>query len=177
MEFSYEIRIPKERIAVLIGKKGEIKKDIEERTKTKISVDSKEGDIIINGEDALGLYSAREVITAVARGFNPEIAMSLLRSDYILEVISIKEYCKTKNSELRLKGRVIGTEGKSRKTIEDLTETSISVYGKTISIIGEASNVLNAKKAIETLLKGGNHASIYRFLEKKRRDSKNTSME
>ena len=174
MEFSYEIKIPKERIAVLIGKKGDIKKEIEERTKTKIHVDSKEGDIVIYGEDALGLYSAREVITAIARGFNPEIAMFLLKSDYILEVIGIKYYCKTKNSELRLKGRVIGAEGKSRRTIEDLTETSISVYGKTIAIVGQASDVLNAKKAVETLLKGGNHASIYRFLENKRRNYKTT---
>ena len=29
-EYNYEIKIPKERIAVLIGKKGEVKKTIEE---------------------------------------------------------------------------------------------------------------------------------------------------
>ncbi|MBW3003194.1 KH domain-containing protein [Candidatus Woesearchaeota archaeon] len=175
MEYSYELKVPKERIAVLIGKKGEIKKELEERTNTKIIVDSKEGDIQISGDDALGLYSAREVVMAVGRGFNPETAMLLLKADYVLEILNIKEFCKTKNSELRLKGRVIGKEGKSRRTIEDLTETYITVYGKTIAIIGEANNVLNSKKAIETLLKGGTHASVYRWLERKRREQKKRS--
>ena len=38
MEFSYELKIPKERVAVLIGKKGEIKKRIEDETSSKIFV-------------------------------------------------------------------------------------------------------------------------------------------
>ena len=71
---------------------------------------------------------------------------------------------------IRLKGRVIGQEGKSRKIIEGLTETYISVYGKTISIIGQAENVSVARRAIESLLAGSNHATVYRWLEKKRRE-------
>ncbi|MCX6707311.1 MAG: KH domain-containing protein [Candidatus Woesearchaeota archaeon] len=43
MEYSYDIKIPKDRVAVLIGKKGEVKKEIEECTKSKIKIDSKEG--------------------------------------------------------------------------------------------------------------------------------------
>ena len=31
-EFAYQVKIPKERVAVLIGKKGEVKKQIEETT-------------------------------------------------------------------------------------------------------------------------------------------------
>ncbi|MEA3430108.1 MAG: KH domain-containing protein [Nanoarchaeota archaeon] len=173
MEFSYELKIPKDRIAVLIGRKGEIKKELEERTNTNISIDSKEGDVVISGEDALGLYDARSVIIAVARGFNPEVALSLLKQDFALEIINIPDFAgKSNNSSVRLKGRVIGKEGKSRVTIEDLTETYISVYGKTIAIIGEASNVLNAKRAVESLLKGGTHASVYKWLERKRRELK-----
>ncbi len=129
MEYNYELKIPKERIAVLIGKKGEIKKRIEEETKTKIKIDSKEGDILINGSDALNLFTAREVISAVGRGFNPEIAELLLKADYGLEIIDIAEFTgKSKSTMLRLKGRVIGKEGKSRKIIEELTECYISVY-------------------------------------------------
>ena len=74
-EFSYELKIPKERVAVLIGKKGEIKKQIEQATNTKLKIDSKEGDVEISGEDALKLYATREIIRAIGRGFNPEIAM------------------------------------------------------------------------------------------------------
>ena len=167
--FSYELKIPNDRVAVLIGKKGEIKKQIEEETKTKIRVDSKEGDIIVEGEDAIKLYTTREIIKAIGRGFNPDIASLLLKSDYCFELIDLSEFAKTKNSLLRIKGRIIGKEGKCRRLIEELTETNISVYGKTTAIIGLAENVAIARKAIENLIKGSSHANVYRFLEKQRR--------
>ena len=115
MEFRYELKIPKERVAVLIGKKGETKREVEIATKSKITVDSQEGDVFISGEDGLGLFNANEVIKAIGRGFNPDVALLLLKPDYVFEPINIKDYAKSKNSELRLKGRVIGKEGKSPK--------------------------------------------------------------
>jgi len=174
--FSYGLKIPKERVAVLIGKKGEVKRQLEEETKTKIKIDSEEGDVFVEGEDAISLYSTREIIKAVGRGFNPEIALQLLKPDYAFELINIDEYAKTKNSLLRLKGRIIGKEGKSRRVIEELTETEISVYGKTAGIIGQTENVSIARKAIENLIKGSTHAKIYKFLEKQRRSLKQKEM-
>jgi ribosomal RNA assembly protein len=175
-EFAYELKIPKERIAVLIGKKGEIKVQLEKETKTKIKVDSKEGDVFITGEDALNLYTVREIVRAVGRGFNPDIALLLLKQDYSFEIIDISDYVSHKDHIKRLKGRVIGSEGKSRKTIESLTDTNISVYGKTVGIIGQAENVDSARRAIESLLKGSEHAKVYNWLEKKRREFKRQEM-
>ncbi|MBI2650531.1 RNA-processing protein, partial [Candidatus Woesearchaeota archaeon] len=74
VEYSYELKVPRNRVAVIIGKEGSIKKEIEESTKTKLNIDSKEGDIFVSGEDALGLYTAKEIIKAISRGFNPNIA-------------------------------------------------------------------------------------------------------
>jgi len=176
-EYIYSTKIPKERIAVLIGKEGIIKKQIESATKIKLKIDSKEGDVFLKGMDALGLYSAREVINAIGRGFNPEIALFLLKQDYMLEILNITDYIKSKNSIIRLKGRVIGAEGRSRKTIEGLTETYISVYGKTIGIIGFSENVAISKKAIESLLSGSPHSSVYKWLEKRRSNMKRKDLE
>ena len=172
-QFSYELKIPQERVAVLIGKGGEVKKNIETDTKTEVKVDSLEGDIFIYGEDALGLYTAREVIRAIGRGFNPEIAKLLLKQDYVYESIGLNEYTgKSKNTLLRLKGRVIGKEGRSRQLIEELSESYISVYGKTVGIIGTAESASMAKRAVESLLRGSTHASVYKWLEQKRREMK-----
>lgn len=172
-EYSYELKIPKERVAVLIGKEGEVKKNIESDTNTRIKVDSKEGDVFVYGRDALGLYTCREVIRSIGRGFNPEIAKLLLKQDYVFEVISLNDYTrKSKNILLRLKGRVIGKEGKSRKLIEELSEAYVSVYGKTIGIIGLPESASMAKNAIESLLKGSTHANVYKWLEKRRRELK-----
>ncbi|MBU0665727.1 MAG: KH domain-containing protein [Nanoarchaeota archaeon] len=165
-EFIHELKIPKARIAVLIGTKGETKRELEEETKTKIEIDSKEGEVRIKGTDTIKLYSVKEMITAIGRGFNPEIAKLMLKPDYYLEIISLQDYTDKHNRLIQIRGRVIGTKGKSRTTIEILTDTKISVYGKTISVIGEASKVFLAKKAIENLLEGSNHSTVYKWLER-----------
>lgn len=169
-EFSYELRIPKERVAVLIGKKGEVKRSIEHETKTKLTINSQEGEIRINGEDALLLYLAREIIRAIGRGFNPDVARQLLKQDYAIEVLSITDFARNLNDSERLRGRVIGEGGKSRRTIEELAQVNICVYGKTIGIIGQADYIVDARHAIENLLTGSSHAHVYKILEKVRRD-------
>ena len=166
----YALRIPKERVAVLIGKEGETKKELEELTSTELIIDSYEGDVTLKGNDPIKLYSAREIVKAIARGFNPDIAKYLIKQDFVYEQISIKDFAKSSNHLRRLKGRVIGTEGKSRKAIEDLTEASISVYGKTIGIIGLPENVDLARRAIETLLSGSPHSNVYKWLEKRKKE-------
>lgn len=173
--FSYELRIPKERVAVLIGTDGSIKKGIEQETNSDINVDSKEGDVIITGSDALKLYAAREIVKAIGRGFNPDIAMSLLKQDYGFELISLTDFV-SENHLLRVKGRIIGQGGKSRKTIETLTETDVCVFGKTVGIIGTHENLMIAKRAIESLITGSPHSSVYKFLEKRRKELRRQEM-
>lgn len=172
-----ELKVPNERIAVLIGIKGKIKKEIEAATSTKMEIDSKEGDVFVTGKNGLDIFSAKQIIKAVARGFNPEIALLLIKPDYSFEAVDVSEFTKTRNAMIRLKGRVIGKEGKSRKTIERLTETYISVYGKQIGIIGTVENAQNARKAIENLLKGAQHSNVFRWLERKKRQIKQKELE
>jgi ribosomal RNA assembly protein len=169
-EFSYELKIPEERVAVLIGSKGSTKKEIEESTKSALEI-SKEGDVIIIGDDALLLFTAKEMVRAIARGFNPKIALLLMKTDYAMEIIDMKDIAgKSKNTMERLKGRVIGKGGKAREEIERLTETHISVYGKTIAIIGEQEDVTISREAVAMLLQGSMHKTVYQFLEKKKKD-------
>ena len=167
-EYIFELKIPKERIAVLIGKKGEMKKQVEELTNAKLEIDSNEGDVFIKCDDTIKMYTAREIVKAIGRGFNPECAFLLLKPDYCFEIVNLNDYIKSKSQINRLKGRVIGSEGKARKTIEALTETYICVYGKTVGIIGETENVSMARRAIESLLGGSPHSNVYKWLEKNR---------
>lgn len=174
--YSYELKITKDRIAVLIGSEGSTKSELEKETNSKIQIDSNDGDVVITGKDPLTLFALREVIKAISRGFNPELAKLLMKQDYVLEVISLNDYSKEKSHQLRLKGRVIGADGKSRNTLEDLTECYISVYGKTISMIGTVEMIGICKRAIETLLSGSPHANVYKWLERQRRNMKKTAI-
>ena len=164
---SYEVKIPKERIAVLIGIKGGTKKLIEERTNTKLKIDSEEGDVLIESKESIDAYNAQDVIKAVGRGFNPEIAISLTKENQCLEIIDMDDYAKTKNHLARIKARIIGREGKVRKFIEQITDCSMSVYGKTVSIIGKIENVAVAKKTIQDILSGAPHGPVFKWMEQK----------
>jgi ribosomal RNA assembly protein len=171
--YSYELRVPKERVAVIIGKKGFTKRQLEKCTNTKIEVDSEEGRILISGEDSLDVYNSRMVVQAIGRGFNPIIARSLCNEEICFEMVNIKDFAgKSKKKMTRLKSRVIGKQGHAWKSIETLTGTSISVYGKTVCIIGKVDAVLHAREAVENLLKGAPHAPVYKWLEGKKKRAK-----
>ncbi|HJX05254.1 MAG TPA: KH domain-containing protein [Candidatus Nanoarchaeia archaeon] len=172
-EYSYTLRIPRDRVAALIGVKGRDKKELEDSSSARISVDSEEGDVTIAGRDAVKLYALKEIILAIARGFSPDTARLLLKPDYMLEIINLKDYgLDNRNKMMRVKARVIGTEGKARRVIEELTGASLCIYGKTISIIGECTQVPNAKRAIELLIKGSMHSTVYKWLEDQRRKAR-----
>lgn len=171
-DYSYDLKIPKERIAVLIGKSGEIKNLLEEATHTKIHIDSQEGDVNLKGNDPLTLFTVRDIVRAIARGFNPEVAQLLLKQDYSFELVELREFVKNKEQMPRIKGRIIGKGGKARLIIEDLTDTYMCVYGKTIGIIGLGEDVAMARRAIESLAAGSPHSSVYKWLEKKRREKR-----
>jgi len=169
-EYAYELKIPRERIAVLIGKEGAVKKQIESATATSLDIDSNEGEVKLIGTDAIGLYTCREVVRAIGRGFNPEIAFLLLKQDYGFEMISIADFADTKNDSVRLKGRVIGESGKSRRVIEELTGCNVSVYGKTVALVGGVEWLPSARRAVEALLSGSPHSAVYHWLEKRRKE-------
>lgn len=168
--FDYEVKIPKDRIAVLIGKKGLVKNKIQRLTKTKLIVDSKEGDVTVESEDSFAAYSTTLIVKAIGRGFNPNIALLLHREDYSMEIVDITEFAgKSKKKMRRIKARIIGTKGKAWKMIEKLTGCHLSVYGKTVSMIGLVEEVALAKQAVEDLLKGAPYSNVYKFIQDKKK--------
>ena len=75
-----EVKVAGNRIGALIGKGGATKKELETKTGTTITIDSKEGMVKIEGpdENAVPLLRAVETVHAINRGFSPERAFTLL---------------------------------------------------------------------------------------------------
>ncbi len=160
-----EFTIPKDRVAVAIGEKGAVKKTVEESTHTKIIIDSKNGDVEIEGEDAVKVLTASNVVRAIGRGFSPEHALKLLGDEYYFELVHLPEIVGKNWKALQSKrGRIIGKEGKIRQQIEQDTHTFVSVYGKTIGVIGKVNDVQKAMEAIHMLLKGAQHQTVLNYL-------------
>lgn len=169
------VLIPKERIAPAIGSDGEVKDRIEEENNVEIEYDSESGEVTIKGEDEspLGILKAQDVIKAIGRGFSPEKAYQLFDEDMYLDITDITRFTgDSDKAKTRLKGRVIGRNGKTRKLIEQYTDTSLSIYGKTIACIGPPEKVKIVREAVEMLLDGVPHSAVYNFLENKRREEK-----
>ena len=160
-----------------------MKQRIEEKLSVNLQVDSETGNVDINlksnAQDPSLLFRAREVVTAIGRGFSPGRAFTLIRDDEAsLEVIDLRETVGRSPSDLkRLKGRIIGKAGKTRRIIEELSEAQISVYGHTVSIIGNTDKAGIASEAVRMLLRGSQHRTVYQFLQRKRSELKKKRME
>lgn len=164
-------KLPLDRIGVLLGENGRVKKEIEEKTRTIITVDSNTGSVIIEpaspNTTALDLMRAQNIIRAIGYGFSPERAFRLLEEDQILEVIDVRQYVGDKPNHIkRVLGRVIGEEGKARRTLEELTGTYISVYDHYVAIIGDYETANIAKKAVEMLVEGRMHSTVYKYIDR-----------
>jgi len=177
------IKIPTERVGVLIGPEGKNKKHIEEKLCVGLKIDSASGDVAIElaekAADPSLLFKAKDVITALGRGFSPEHAFRLIRDEEaLLDVIDLRTvYGKSDSDIKRISGRIIGMNGKTRAIIEELTDTSVAVYGHTVSIIGNMDQAEVAREAVQMLVKGSEHSTVYRFLHRKRRDLKKKMLE
>ncbi|MFQ5818727.1 MAG: KH domain-containing protein [Candidatus Heimdallarchaeota archaeon] len=172
-----QIKIPKERIGVVIGRNGAIKERIETETKTRLQIDSASGEVVVenqeNTDDPTGVWVATNIIKAIGRGFNPWKALRLLDDEIYLEMIDLTGFVGTSKKTLqRIRGRLIGKDGKTRTIIEQSTDTYISIYGKTISIIGFLNEIKVAREAIYMLLEGTSHGTVYRYLQEQKRQLK-----
>ena len=85
------IKVPQDRIGVIIGVEGNVKKVIEEKTGCKMSVDSESGSVIIESDaEPIKALKASETIKAIARGFSPDKAFKLLdNEDLMLDVLDL----------------------------------------------------------------------------------------
>lgn len=173
---TYSFKVPLDRVGVLIGKNGETLKDLQGQGKCRIIVDSETGEVTILDEKAEDSYLAfrmRDVLKAIGRGFSPENGLKLLDDDMYYEEFDIRDYTgKSRKRIMQVRSRMIGTDGKTRRLIEELTDCIISIKGNTVSIIGDIEGLKVASKAVNMILNGSEHSSVYSYMERKRRDLK-----
>ena len=162
------VKIPAERIKVLIGEDGQTRKRIEERCRVVLMIDP-DGDVEIDGDET-DIFFAKDIVKAIGRGFDPKDALKLAEHDYNLYLIPLKEIIESDKAITRLKGRVIGERGKMRSEIEIATESTLSIHGNTIGIIARIDTMEYAKEAVSMLLDGAPHSVVINYLAKARRE-------
>lgn len=140
------------------------KKKLEKILGVKITIQEKE--IFIEGE-AENEYIAEKIIDAINFGFSISKALLIKKEDFLFEIIDIKNYTRRKDLQ-RIKARIIGTKGKTLKTLCNLTECNFEIKDNHIGIIGAPECIQNAQEAITSIIRGAKQSNVYSFLEKHR---------
>ncbi len=161
------VAIPGERVRAMIGGDRARQDLLERRLSVKLGV---EGNTITIEGDPLPEVRAMDVVKAVGRGFPPDKAMLLLNDDYLFQLVDMGDYVK-RRAMRRMKGRVIGTGGRARRNIENLTHTMMEIYGHTIGLIGKEPEVSIAREGAVMLLTGAKHSTVYSFIERRMREA------
>ncbi len=169
-------RIPDDRVGALIGPGGATRREIEQKTHVKLEIDTEEGSVGISGDasdDPVGALKARDIVVAIGRGFSPQRAMRLLVDDTYLGVIDIKQVTgkQSKSALWRIRSRLIGTAGRARSRLEELSGCSVSVYGNTVALIGKEAELDRATQAVELLLRGSEHSTVFHLLVRLRTEA------
>lgn len=177
-ESSQYLRIPLNRIGPVIGVKGVNREKIEKDTLTKIIIDSDTGEVEVRPnkdlKDPIMLIKASNIVKAIGRGFSHQIALKLISDDYFLDVIRLKSYVKgnARSQYQRIKGRVIGKAGITKKTIEELTSINLVVSGNTVSLIGTYEELQLGRDAVTKIITGSPIESVLGLLEQQKKDEK-----
>ncbi|HJX23316.1 MAG TPA: KH domain-containing protein [Candidatus Bathyarchaeia archaeon] len=169
-------KIPLDRVGVIIGPKGSTKRKIEENCDVSIKVDGETGDIEVistSPSDPSGVLNAQNVVNAIGRGFSPEKAFLLFSDERYLEILDLRDYLgKSPENIRRIKARLIGSKGKAWRLMEELSGVDLAIYGHTVAIIGYLGRIGIAKEAIQMIIQGNQHGTVYSFLLNKKREIK-----
>jgi ribosomal RNA assembly protein len=144
------------------------KSKLEKGLKVKIT---NKGKILFVEGNAEDEYTAVQAIEAINLGFTVQQALLLTEEGFILEKVNIKDLTRRHDLE-RIRGRVIGTKGKTKKLIENLSDCLISLHDNIVGIIGRAEHIEQAMQALTSLIQGAKQSKVYSFLERARSKEK-----
>jgi ribosomal RNA assembly protein len=152
-------------IQIEISRKKEIlrnKEKLEQKLNCKIKITDK---TITIDTDPFNEYEAQRVFDAINLGFSVEKSLKVLDEENNFIKLNIKDHANTKNLEV-VRSRLIGTNGKTKKTIEEITKCNISIHENQVGIIGLAEETESALTAITNIIKGTKQANAYKYLER-----------
>ncbi len=141
------------------------KKKLEKELEVKIT--NKGKNVFVNGI-AEKEYTALEVMQAINLNFSVNKALLLKNDNTILQTLNIKNITKRHDLE-RVRARIIGTKGKTLKTLNNLTNCEISLKDNKIGIIGNTEEIEEAIQALTSLIQGSKQGNVYSKVEREKK--------
>jgi ribosomal RNA assembly protein len=161
---------------LIINSPLKIKKAIPKlKKKIKVEIDIKKNNVIIEGTE-FNEFTVEKMIQALDFGFEVEDVLGLLNDDCNIEYINIKDHTHRKNlSEIR--SRLIGAEGKAKRTLETLTGAAVVVHGNCVGIISDAEHMPHIIQGVISLIQGAKHSNVFSYIERQNSNLKKIDTE
>ena len=150
---------------VLVENMNKVKRAVPAiENKVKVKIGFGKDSVSVKGSE-FNEYLVEKVVQAIDFGFVVYDALLLLSDDFVLEFIEVKEHTRRKNLK-EVRARIIGTGGKARKTIENLTGSEIVIHNNTVGVIVDSVHLDAVVQGIESLIQGAKHGNVFAYLEK-----------
>lgn len=138
------------------------KQELERALKLKIDI---EGRRVTTIGDPMKDYEATIVLDAINFGFTARKALVLLDPTMQFKLLNIKKF--TRKSRLKdARSRIIGTEGKTKRAIENICNCDIVISENEVGIIAPGDSIEETVTGIINMIKGSKQGNVYAFLEK-----------
>lgn len=135
---------------------------LEKKLKIKITI---KGRMVQWEGNSFDEYEARLVFEAIAFGYTPQTALLVKDEEVVFKRLSIRDYTRRKDLET-VKARIIGTQGRTKRTLENLADCKIIVHDNEVGIICSAEEIEYVITALANLIRGSKQSNVYKFLER-----------
>lgn len=153
-----------------MSKTRDVRKNLEKlEKKLDVSIKILGKRVEISGE-AMQEFVALQVFEAISFGFTVHKALRLSEEDTQFKIIHIKSHTKRNLKDIR--ARLIGTQGKTRKTLSEISGCDIIITEGEVGIIGDVEKVDDVSRAIIHMIEGAKQSNMYKFLERMNRVKK-----
>ena len=150
-----------EELAKILKNKNKLESELN------VNITNKGKNIFVDGE-APNEFTALQIIEAINVGFSVENALLLKDEENMLQILHIKDITKRHDLD-EVRARIIGTKGKTLKTLLNLTDCHFSLHDNNVGIIGHSDNMEDAVQAIESIVHGSKQSNVYARLEKQKK--------
>ncbi len=156
-----------ENIKTLMQNKNRLEKEL------KIKITNKGRLVFVSGKGE-NEYLALKIIEAIDLGFSVERALLLKDENFSLQILNIKDITKKKSLKniREIRARIIGTHGKTLKTLCSLSNCFIEIYDNQIGIIGNIENIKDVVQCLICLIQGSKQGNVYSKLEKAKKNKR-----
>jgi ribosomal RNA assembly protein len=154
--------LPIERKKEILRTKKKLEKNLN------VSLTLKGKNLVIEGKP-MDEYEANLVLDAINFGFPTEKALLLKDEEMQFQIIPIKDFTRKKDLS-QVRARIVGTKGKTLKTLEEISGCFIKLKDNEVGVLGPAESLQTTITTIQNLIKGTKQANVYHYLEKQNKN-------